>query len=106
MSLVGKYFCAEINSTLTIDSADNANGQASGSIIVASVEVPVNIHYHFENNVGPVTDLWFAGNQDNPNYYVGGAGRAVSMNFESIKLAGGYPTAADVISFEGDYKRQ
>lgn len=41
MSLVGKYFCAEINSTFTIDSADNANGQASGSIIVASVEVPV-----------------------------------------------------------------
>jgi len=106
MSLVGKYHSKEINSNLIIKDANNANGQASGQIEIGGITIPVKIHYHFENNVGPVTNLWFAGNQDNPNEYIGGAGRTNNTNFATIDIAGGYPTDKDVSSFEGTYVRQ
>ena len=106
MELTGKYYSSEINSTLVIDKANVSNGQASGNIELDGINVPVNIHFHFENNVGPVTDLSFSGNVDNPNEYVGGAGRTNNQNYSSIKIAGGYPTGKDVNTFEGEYKRQ
>lgn len=106
MSLVGKYFCSQLNSTFTVESANDANGQAKGTIEIDGVVIAVQIHYHFENNVGPITDLWFAGNKDNPNYYVGGVGRTNNQGYKMIKIAGGYPTNSDVNTFEGEYLRQ
>jgi hypothetical protein len=106
MSLKGTYYCSEINSTLIIDGVDNATGQANGTIEIDNIAIPIMMHYHLENNTGPVTDLWFAGNLDNPNKYVGGAGRVESTSYKSIKIAGGYPTENDVNTFEGTYKKQ
>ena len=106
MGLVGKYYSSEINSYFVVQEANDSNGQADGYIEIDGITIPVNIHYHFENNVGPVTDLNFSGNKDNPNYYVGGSGRTTAPDFSSIRIAGGYPTALDVNTFEGEYKRQ
>lgn len=105
MSLVGTYFCKEINSTFVVKEANVANGEAKGSIRIGDVIINVNIHFHFANNVGPVTDLAFIGHNDDPNEYVGGAGRT-DTSFTSIKIAGGYPTSDDVSAFEGNFLRQ
>jgi hypothetical protein len=106
MSLNGKYYCAEIKSSLVIENANNANGQANGTFELDTITIPVNIHYHFENNVGPKTNLWFAGNLDNPNEYVGGAGLTQRDAFTNIQIAGGYPVSDSVKTFEGKYVRQ
>ena len=106
MSLEGKYYCSEINSTFTVTEADVRNGQGKGSIEIDNINIPVQIHYHFENNVGPITDLWFAGSNYDPNEFVGGSGRTNNQGFAVIKIAGGYPTRSDVNTFEGEYKRQ
>ena len=106
MSLVGTYVSSEINSTLVVETADVSNGQGSGKITIDGITIPVRIHYHYENNVGPITDLWFAGSIDDPNQFVGGAGRTDNSDFASIKIAGGYPTKTDVNTFEGNYVRQ
>ncbi|MCU0423012.1 MAG: hypothetical protein MUC81_09400 [Bacteroidia bacterium] len=106
MSLTGKYYCSEINATLVIQNSNDSNGQANGSITIDNVTIDINIHYHFENNVGPVTDLNFKGQKDNPNYYVGGSGRTTTPDFSVIRIAGGYPTANDVNTFEGSFHRQ
>ncbi|MFT5824419.1 MAG: hypothetical protein ACI8ZM_005687 [Crocinitomix sp.] len=106
MSLVGTYHSSEVNSTFIVTEANDANGQGKGTIEISGITIPVTIHYHFENNVGPQTDLWFAGNKDNPNEYVGGAGTTSNQNYDVIKIAGGYPDGTDVLAFEGNYKRQ
>lgn len=108
MTLAGNYFCQALNSRFVVERADDSNGSASGYFEMqgkdGNVVIPVTIHYHFENNVGPITNLWFAGNDDNPNEYVGGAGRT-NTSFEVIQLAGGYPTHESVETFMGDYVR-
>jgi len=106
MSLVGRYFCPENNSTLTVTEANVANGQGAGVFEIDDISIPVKIHYHFEGNVGPVTDLWFAGGKDNPNQYVGGAGRTNNQGFPNIQIAGGYPTHTATRTFQGNYLRQ
>ena len=106
MSLIGKHHCSQINSTFIITEANDANGQAKGTIELDSVAINVEIHYHFEDNSGPITDMWFAGNKDNPNYYVGGSGCTDNRGYKMIKIAGGYPTQTDVNTFEGEYIRQ
>lgn len=106
MSLVGKYFCAANNSTFTVTEANVANGQGRGVFEIDNISIPVAIHYHFENNVGPVTDLWFAGGKEDPNEFVGGAGRTNNQGFPNIQLAGGYPTHTATRTFEGNYLRQ
>ena len=106
MSLVGRYYCPENGSTFTVTEANVANGQGAGIFEIDNISIPVKIHYHFENNVGPITDLWFAGGKDDPNEYVGGAGRTNNQGFNSIKLAGGYPTHTDTRTFQGEYLRQ
>ena len=106
MSLVGTYYSSEINSTFTVTEANDSNGQGKGIIEIDKISIPVRIHYHFENNVGPITDFWFAEGKDDPNEYVGGAGRTNNQGYANIKIAGGYPTENDVNTFEGNYKRQ
>ena len=106
MSLVGRYFCPELNSTFNVTEANVANGQGAGVFEIDHISIPVRIHYHFENNVGPITDLWFAGGKDDPNEYVGGAGRTNNQGFREIVLAGGYPTHTDAKTFKGTYIRQ
>jgi len=86
--------------------AGDSNGQASGTFELDGVVIPVQVHYHFKDNVGPVTNLWFAGNDDDPNEYVGGAGRTDNSNYSVIAIAGGYPTHDGVRVFEGNYTRQ
>lgn len=106
MSLVGTYYSSDINATFTVTEANDANGNGRGVIEIDNISIPVQIHYHFENNVGPITDLWFAGGKDDPNEYVGGAGRTNNQGYAEIRIAGGYPTHNDVSTFEGTFKRQ
>ncbi len=106
MSLVGTYFCPETNSRFIVTEANVANGQGKGVFEIDNISIPVQIKYHFENNVGPITDLWFGGGKDDPNEYVGGAGRTNNQGFTSILIAGGYPTHDSVRTFEGNYIRQ
>ncbi len=106
MPLEGNYFCPEIGARFTVQEADVATGQAKGVILVADVEINVNIHFHLENNVGPTTDLWFAGNNDDPNEYIGGAGMASTLDYSILNLAGAYPTQYSVLTFEGEFHRE
>ncbi|MGH1338958.1 MAG: hypothetical protein ACRBFS_22775 [Aureispira sp.] len=106
MALTGKYHCSEINSTINITEADNRTGQASGTIEIGGSTISINIFYHFENSVGPVTNLWLAGNKNDPNQYVGAAGVTENTSFSTIRVAGGYSAEAEVNTFEGTYRRQ
>ena len=105
MSLVGKYHCAALNANFVVTSADNSQGRAVGQFELGGITIPVNIHYHFRNNVGPITDLWFSGNLDNPDFYTGGAGRCSNAGFPLIELAGAYPTNVSVEAFKGIFAR-
>jgi hypothetical protein len=105
MPLQGVYFSPDLGARFDIQEADVATGEAKGVILIADVEINVNIHFHFENGVGPTTDLWFAGNNDDPNEYIGGAGMATTQDFLVLKLAGAYPTQSDVLTFEGEFHR-
>jgi len=106
MPLEGVYTCPEIGAKFTVLEADVATGQAKGVILVADVEINVNIHFHLENNVGPVTDFWFAGNNDDPNEYIGGAGIAKTPNYVLLNIAGAYPTQYHVLTFDGEFYRE
>lgn len=106
MPLQGAYFCPEIGARFTVLEADVATGEAKGIILIADVEINVNIHFHLENNVGPVTDFWFAGNNDDPNEYVGGAGMAKTPDYILLNIAGAYPTQYNVLTFEGEFHRE
>lgn len=106
MSLIGKYYCSEINSNFVVEKANDLNGQGSRFIEIDGIKIPVNIHYHFQNNSSPITNLCLAGYADDPNEYVGGAGTTNNTSYSTIKLAGGYPTNTDVNTFEGTYHRK
>ncbi len=106
MSLEGIYFCPENNSKFVVEQANVATGQARGYFEMDDISIPIEIRYHFENNVGPVTDLSFSGGKDDPNQYVGGAGRTNNASFSSIQLAGGFPTHTSVEPFRGEYLKQ
>ena len=103
MSLVGTYQCASLNSSFVVENANNANGSANGVFKMDGMIIPVTIHYHFENNVGPVTNLWFGGGNDNPNHYVGGAGLTNNSTYAEIILGFGWPTPGGVRTFSGSY---
>lgn len=106
MPLQGVYFSPDIGAKFDIQEADVATGEAKGVILIADVEINVNIHFHLENSVGPTTDLWFAGNNDDPNEYIGGAGMATTPDYSVLKLAGAYPTQNDVLTFDSKFIRQ
>lgn len=106
MPLQGVYTCPELGAKFDVQEADVATGEAKGVILIADVEINVNIHFHLENNVGPTTDLWFAGNSDDPNEYIGGAGMASTTDYALLTLAGAYPTQYSVLTFEGEFHRE
>lgn len=105
MPFQGVYLCPELGARLDIQEADVATGEAKGNILIADVEIDINIHYHFENNVGPTVDLWFAGNSDDPNEYIGGAGMSSTPDFILLKIGGAYPTQNSVLTFEGEFHK-
>lgn len=105
MSLDGTYVCGALNSKLIIENANDADGTANGTFILDAISIPVQIHYHYSNNVGPYTNFWMAGNDDDPNEFVGGAGYTYAPMFDTITMAGGYPDQNTVVPFSGAYSR-
>ncbi len=99
MSLTGTYVNVAQNFKLVITAANDSNGQASGTMYWGPHTIPVNIHYHYENNVGPVTNLTVVGMQDNPNKYFAGAGATNNSNYAGIQIGMSLATDNRVDSF-------
>ena len=106
MSLVGTYVCNAIPAKLIVTEANDANGQAKGVMEFGDgIVIHVQMHYHYKNNVGPDTDLWFAGNNDDPNQYVAGVGITNNQGFPKIEIAGGFPLENGVQAFHDTFVR-
>lgn len=99
MSLVGTYVNVAQNFTLVITEANDANGTGKGTMNWGPHSVPVTLHYHFKDNTGAATNLWVAGNQDNPNKYVAGAGYTTSPDFPFIQIGVSLSTENRVDTF-------
>lgn len=106
MSLVGTYVNVAQNFKLVIANANDSNGAANGTMYWGPHTIPVNIHYHFENNVGPITNLWVAGGVDNPNKYIGAAGSTNNQNYSSIQIGISLATDGRVDTFHTQLDRQ
>jgi len=105
-NLVGSYVCKELNAEFIIAEANDSNGQGKGTFRLGKISLAVSIHYHFKNSGGPETSLSFVGNIDDPNYYTGGAGSLPNLSsVNGIKIAGGFATISDTISFSGNFIR-
>lgn len=105
MSLVGTYTCKPMGAVLTVTSANDANGQGTGTFSIGGNTVNVDIHYHFANSSGPSTNLAIWGMKDDPNFYVGGAGVTNNDTYKAIQLAGGASIGPEVIHFGGSFVR-
>jgi arabinogalactan endo-1,4-beta-galactosidase len=99
MSLIGTYVNVAQNYKLVITAANDANGQGTGVMHWGPHAIPVTIHYHFENNVGPVTNLNIWGSQDNPNKYLTGSGATNNQGYKSIEMGISLATDARVDTF-------
>ncbi len=106
MSLVGTYVNVAQNFKLVITNANDSNGQASGTMYWGPHAIAVTIHYHFENNVGPITNLNMWGSQDNPNKYITGSGYTNNQNYASIQIGISLATDARVDTFTTRLDRQ
>ena len=105
MSLVGTYVNKNLGSELKITEVDNRLGQGQGYFSLGGQSVKVTVHYHFKNSTGPETTIWFSGNQDNPNKYVGGTAFATSQSFPELMVAGGYTDLDGTEGYSGKYIR-
>lgn len=105
MGLIGTYVNSDLEAKLVITTANDANGNGSGTLQMGVVTLSVNIHYHFENSVGPATTLYFYGNQDDPNYYLGMAGLTDNRTYSNIQISGGLAKTNGVIPFSGVFTR-
>lgn len=107
MTLVGTYTEPKIGAVLQITKADNNVGQASGSFFFQGTIIPVTINYHFIDAGSSGTTYRFSGADNDPNYYVGGAGYSQQIVAETgIQIAGGYSSLKNVVPFSGLFVRQ
>ena len=106
MSLIGTYVNIAQNFKLVITEANDANGQGKGTMNWGPHIIPVTIHYHFENNVGPVTNLNVYGNVDNPNKYFTGTGSTNNQGYRTIEIGMSLGTGTRVDTFHTILDRQ
>jgi hypothetical protein len=106
MSLVGTYVNVAQNFKLIITEANDANGTGKGTAQWGPHSIPVTLHYHFKNSVGPETNLWVAGNQDDPNQYFAGAGYTSNNGYASIQIGMSLSTENRVDTFTTRLDRQ
>lgn len=106
MSLVGTYVNIAQNFKLIITEANDANGSGKGTMEWGPYSIPVTLHYHFKNSTGPETNLWVAGNQDDPNQYFAGAGYTLAPNYSAIQIGLSLSTENRVDSFVTRLDRQ
>lgn len=105
MTLAGTYYDTILNAKLVISKANDGNGQGAGTLYIGGHSVDLNLLYHFQNSVGPMTTLVVSGLKNDPNQYVGAVGSTNNSNYHAIQLAGGFATTSDVISFSGTFVR-
>ena len=104
MGLIATYSCAELGATLEITAADTSNGQGSATLKLEDVTVGMNMHYHFENNVGPKTVFQFWGSNVYGWTFSGAAGYSESTDGSSgIELSGAISTLNGLTSFSGTF---
>ncbi|HAD98813.1 MAG TPA: hypothetical protein DCG19_15475 [Cryomorphaceae bacterium] len=102
MSLNGTYKCAQLGATLEITESNNSNGQGSGTFTIGGNSYPVNLHYHFENNVGPKTVLQIWASRVTAWDYLGAAGNTASTDGSAgITLCGGVSSIGTASGFSG-----
>ena len=109
MAINGTYYCQDLDSTLVINNPGNMpGGTVSGSFELDGMTININATMNMENTEGMmVVDFWFGGNNNNPNEYVGGAGmQDMNANPNALQVAGAYPTAEGVATFDGEYVLQ
>jgi hypothetical protein len=106
MSLEGTYTCASLDAKLVITKANNTNGEGTGTLTIGDLTMEVNIHYHFNQNVGPDTVIEIWGSNFYGYDYTGAAGFTKDTNGASgIMLAGGFGNASSVQGFSGLFKK-
>lgn len=102
MGLIGTYSCAQLGAKLEIKEANNANGQGSGTFTMGGVSLPVAIHYHFKDNVGPTTVFQVWTSDTYGWQYIGAAGCSSDTSASAgIYLAGGISTLNSATGFAG-----
>ena len=108
MAINGTYYCQDLNSTLIINNPGNMpGGTFSGSFELDDITIGINATMNPEMIEGmQVTDFWFGGNTINPNEFVGGAGMQNMDQPNALQVAGAYPTAEGVSTFDGEYLLQ
>ena len=106
MSLVGTYVNIAQNYKLVITEANDSNGQGRGIMNWGPHAIPVTVHYHFENNVGPVTNLNIWGSLDNPNKYLTASGATNNQGYRSIEIGISLATDSRVDTFRTILDRQ
>lgn len=91
-------------SKLVISSANDANGQMSGTVTVfpgadGVEETTLNFtgHYHYKNSNGPGVAFHLGAGKDSNDLYVGfcGTGTAENGSFNSLLLTGGAAIASN-----------
>lgn len=102
MSLIGTYNNKSLNATLEIKEANNANGEGSGTFTIGGASYAVNLHYHFDNNVGQPTVLQIWASDIYGYDYLGAAGSTPTTDgSDGISLAGGLSNVNATQGFSG-----
>ena len=106
MSFVGTYVNVAQAFTLQITEANDGDGTGTGTMSWGPHVVPVTLHYHFVNSVGPDTNLLVYGTQDDPNMYFAGTGYTSNQGYASIQIAISLSTEGRVDAFTTRLDRQ
>ena len=106
MQLVGTYVNIAQNFKLVITDANDANGEGKGIMHWGKIEIPVSMHYHFEKNVGPVTDLIIWGFKGDPNQFFTGSGSTNNRDYKTINIGMSLATGERVVTFHTILDRQ
>ncbi len=104
-SLVGTYVNKNLGSELKVTEADDRTGTGQGVFSIGGQSVKVEIHYHFKNSTGNETTIWFKGNIDDPNMYVGGSAYSDNRSFPDLMIAGGYSDLSGTVGYSGKYSK-
>ena len=108
MSLVGTYKLTTQgkSATLEINEAYIHNGDGKGKFSMDGEAVNVDIHFHYQNNSGPLICLYFNGRSDSGDmFYVGGSG-STDMRAREIDSAFGVATVKGTDGYSGKWERQ
>lgn len=92
MGLQGTYQNTNTGETLTITSANDANGQIAGTITSNGRTLNLTGHYHYANSGGPATSIAFYAMADDPNVYEGWACSGTAPNFSQLNAMGSRTT--------------